>query len=134
MLFIYSNMKHFFSIVFALLGSLFLSCRSSQVQNLDPAHFSEELHKSKVQLLDVRTESEYLEGHIAGALLLDVKRSDFVDLAKKQLKPNCPVAVYCRSGKRSAMAASLLARAGFKVMNLDGGILRWLDEKYPVTK
>ena len=45
--------------------------------------------------------------------------------ARKILKKNKPVAVYCRSGRRSADAAQLLAEEGYKVIDLDGGIIEW---------
>ena len=53
--------------------------------------------------------------------------SDFLDKALAVLDPARPVAVYCRSGRRSARAASLLADKGFSVTNLDGGVLAWQD-------
>ena len=43
-------------------------------------------------------------------------------------------AVYCRSGKRSAMAASLLSKEGFKVTNLLGGIIAWNEAKKKTVK
>lgn len=80
-----------------------------------------------VQLLDVRGQDEFAEGHIAGAVLVDVNDSDFVNNAVAQLDASRPVAVYCRSGRRSARAASLLAEKGYRVTNLAGGVLAWQD-------
>lgn len=80
-----------------------------------------------VQLLDVRTPEEYAEGHIAGAILVDVNDTAFVDKAIAVLDPNRRVAVYCRSGRRSARAASLLAGCGLGVTNLAGGVIAWQD-------
>lgn len=80
-----------------------------------------------VQLLDVRTQEEFDEGHIAGALLVDVNDSAFVEKAIAVLDVNRPVAVYCRSGRRSARAASLLTENHFKVTNLNGGVMAWQD-------
>ncbi|MDE5976124.1 MAG: rhodanese-like domain-containing protein, partial [Muribaculaceae bacterium] len=51
-----------------------------------------------------------------------------------RLDKSKPVAVYCRSGKRSADAANLLSSEGFKVTNLLGGILAWEDDKKPIEK
>jgi rhodanese-related sulfurtransferase len=97
----------------------FITVGVEEFQNLiaDPA----------VQLLDVREQDEYDNGHIAGAKLVDVNGSDFLDKALAVLDPARPVAVYCRSGRRSARAASLLADKGFSVTNLDGGVLAWQD-------
>ena len=80
-----------------------------------------------VQLLDVRTQEEFDEGHIAGALLVDVNDSAFVEKAIAVLDVQRPVAVYCRSGRRSARAASLLTENHFKVTNLNGGVMAWQD-------
>ena len=80
-----------------------------------------------VQLLDVRTQEEFGEGHIAGAMLVDVNDSAFVEKAIAVLDVNRPVAVYCRSGRRSARAASLLTENHFKVTNLNGGVMAWQD-------
>ena len=85
-----------------------------------------------VQLLDVRTAEEYAQGHIAGAKLIDVKDSTFISQAISQLSKELPVAVYCRSGRRSANAARQLVKAGFEVVNLGGGILAWEEASRPI--
>ena len=87
-----------------------------------------------VQLVDVRTKSEYDEGHISGALLIDTDSYNFQDKATAQLSKEKPVAVYCRSGRRSASAASKLVKLGYEVINLDGGILAWERAKMPIAK
>ena len=87
-----------------------------------------------VQLLDVRTRDEFDEGHIAGATLVDVNDSTFVQQAMAVLDKQRPVAVYCRSGRRSARAANLLAEQGFRVTNLAGGILAWQDAGKELVK
>lgn len=87
-----------------------------------------------VQLLDVRTRDEFDEGHIAGATLVDVNDSTFVQQAMAVLDKQRPVAVYCRSGRRSARAANLLAEQGCRVTNLAGGILAWQDAGKELVK
>ena len=128
-------MKKFFSFLLAMVGlNMPTACHHQSFQSIGVDEFAEQLNQPKVQLLDVRTAKEFDEGHISGASLLDVKSSDFISRAKNLLDPSQPVAVYCRSGKRSAMAAEKLADAGFKVINLKGGILAWLDAKKPTVK
>ena len=78
-----------------------------------------------VQLLDVRSQQEYDEGHLPGAYIIDVNDSTFLRQVEGQLTKDKPVAVYCRSGRRSASAARKLVKAGYQVINLDGGILAW---------
>ena len=87
-----------------------------------------------VQLLDVRTQEEFDDGHISGARLVDVNDSAFVEKALGVLDPQRRVAVYCRSGRRSAHAASLLASQGLAVTNLNGGVIAWQDQGKTLVK
>mgnify|MGYP001442292608 CR=1 FL=1 len=73
-------------------------------------------------LLDVRTPAEYALQAIDGSHLIPVQ-----ELAHRvaELPRNKEIVAYCRVGNRSAFAAAFLARQGYKVKNLDGGILAW---------
>ena len=95
--------------------------------NMGVDEFQNFIADANVQLLDVRTPDEFSEGHIAGSWLVDVNDSTFVEQAEALLDKQRPVAVYCRSGRRSARAASLLANKGYSVTNLDGGVMAWQD-------
>jgi rhodanese-related sulfurtransferase len=86
------------------------------------------------QLLDVRTKEEWDEGHLKGATLVTVTEDGFIDKAKAALDLKKPVVVYCRSGKRSAIAAEKLRTAGFTVYDLEGGIAAWKAAEKPVEK
>ncbi len=86
------------------------------------------------QLLDVRTKEEWDEGHLSGAKLVTVTEDGFLEKAKAALDPKKEVVVYCRSGRRSAMAAEQLRAAGFTVHDLDGGITAWKAAGKPVVK
>ena len=96
--------------------------------------FQELIADANVQLLDVRTRDEFDEGHIAGAMLADVNESNFVEQAMSMLDKQRPVAVYCRSGRRSARAASLLTEQGYTVTNLGGGVMAWQDAGKTLVK
>ncbi len=89
----------------------------------DVTEFEKIIHREGVQLVDARTSEEYRQGNIAGALLIDVRSQDFVQMAKAKLKPGQPVAIYCRSGVRSMQAANILVENGLakKIYNLKGG-------------
>lgn len=87
---------------------------------------------SNVVVLDVRTAAEFAEGHIQGAILIDQGQSDFMEKAKATLPAGKTIAVYCRSGRRSANAAGRLADAGYKCVNLKGGIIAWKKANMPV--
>lgn len=109
---------------------VYTSCatRNNGFKTVSADEFSKLINSSKdIQLLDVRSQQEYDEGHIAGAKLIDVNDSTFIDKALTQLNKQKTVAVYCRSGRRSAKAANAMVKAGFKVINLDGGIIAWQD-------
>ena len=125
-------MKKILTILLAAIG-LNTAC-SQNFDNTDVKEFAELISDSSVIILDVRTADEYAEGHIRGAILIDQNKSDFVELVKAKLPTEKNIAVYCRSGRRSANAASLLAKEGYKLVNLKGGILAWIKENQPVTK
>jgi len=84
-----------------------------------------------VQVVDVRRRLEWEEGHIAGALLQPL---DSLHALAGELDRARPVAVHCKSGYRSAIAASLLQRAGFpQVYNVTGGFDAWKSNGLPVA-
>ena len=85
-----------------------------------------------VVVLDVRTPLEYNEAHIPHAINIDVKEESFKTKALELLPKDKTIAVYCRSGRRSADAAGILAGEGYQMVNLDGGILAWLKAQKPI--
>ena len=102
--------------------------------NVGVDEFQSLIANPAVQLLDVRSQEEFDDGHIAGATLVDVNDTAFVEKAMAVLDAQRQVAVYCRSGRRSARAASLLAAQGLKVTNLDGGVIAWQDSGRTLVK
>ena len=85
-------------------------------------------------MLDVRTKEEWNEGHLKGAKLVTVTEAGFLDKAKAALDPKKAVVVYCRSGRRSAIAAEQLRAAGFMVYDMQGGITAWMAAGKPIDK
>ena len=102
-------------------------------ENVEVAAFAELIADSNVVILDVRKADEFAEGHIKGAILIDQFQSDFVEQAQAKLPKGKTIAVYCRSGRRSANTAGKLADIGYKCVNLKGGILAWKKADMPVT-
>lgn len=97
----------------------------SIVKVLKPSEFKDGIMNEDVQLVDVRTPSEYDEGHIEDATLIDYQSEDFKDRIQ-QLDKSKPVYIYCRSGGRSGMASEIMSELGFiEVYDLEGGILAW---------
>ena len=127
------KMKKIFACFMAILG-LNAACAQASYENTDVKGFAELMNDSNVVVLDVRTADEFAEGHLEGAINIDQAQSDFIEKAKEALPTDRTIAVYCRSGRRSASAAGRLAAEGFKTVNLKGGILAWKEAGMPVQK
>lgn len=99
---------------------------------LPPEELAERIRQGNVRLIDVRTAEEVAEGTIPGAEHIPL---DSFDPAALDLSDGREVVLYCRSGRRSAMAGEKLATAtGKPVMHLDGGILAWEAAAQPIAK
>ena len=108
-----------------------MSGQSATVNTITPEQAKEMMDNSPdCVILDVRTVEEYDEGHIAGAVLLP----DFeIATRAQEVLPDkdAVILVYCRSGRRSALAAAELARMGYTQIHDFGGIIDW---PYDTTK
>ncbi|MBO3725190.1 rhodanese-like domain-containing protein [Actinomyces bowdenii] len=74
-----------------------------------------------VSLIDVRTPEEYAEGHLEGAINIDIAAEDFTSRIQG-LDPGASYQVYCRSGSRSARAVAAMREAGLTQVTDLGGI------------
>jgi rhodanese-related sulfurtransferase len=98
-----------------------------QAAALDAADFAAALKRPGTTILDVRTPSEFAEGHLPGAVNMDVESPDFGAQAAA-LDPAGTYAIYCRSGNRSGVAVTYLVGQGFtSIYHLGGGIQEWQD-------
>jgi rhodanese-related sulfurtransferase len=91
-----------FFVCIALWG--LIACGSSSKNdfpNLSPDEFERLIQDENVQRVDVRTVAEYSEGHIPGSININVLDEQFAAYADELLDKNEPVAVYCKSGRRS---------------------------------
>ena len=125
-------MRKILTCLLATLG-LTTACGQANYENVDVNGFAELVADSNVVVLDVRTASEFAEGHIEGAINLDQAQSDFMEKAQAALPVEKKIAIYCRSGRRSANAAGRLADVGYKCVNLKGGIIAWKEADKPVA-
>ncbi|MBM6959334.1 rhodanese-like domain-containing protein [Bacteroides caecigallinarum] len=117
----------FFVCVF-LFGLMACSSKpKDKFTNLSADEFEKLIENDDVQRLDVRTVAEYSEGHIPGSININIFDDKFSAAADEILDKSRPVAVYCKSGRRSRNAARLLVKKGYTVYNLDKGILNWID-------
>lgn len=87
--------------------------------------------ENDLQVLDVRSPDEWKNGHIPGAKHIFLPE---VEKKSKELSKEKPVAVYCNSGYRASLAASILNSQGFDVHNVPGSWQAWLSAKYAVEK
>ena len=81
-------------------------------------------------IIDARTQEEYDQGHIPGAIL--IPEYEIADRAEKELPDkNQLILVYCRSGRRSKIAAEELVKLGYTNIKEFGGIIDW---EYEIEK
>ena len=113
--------------VLVLVGAYVYSQRRSATafKSVGNAAFAEIIADTTVQLVDVRTEAEFAAGHIPGAVNIDVRGENFDHQAQTTLDKSRPVAVYCRSGARSKVAARALAAKGYRIFELNKGFMNW---------
>ncbi|MGD1980905.1 MAG: rhodanese-like domain-containing protein [Flavobacteriaceae bacterium] len=114
-------MKHLFALLV-----LFVACAQEkpQIQLVEKETF-QELMTQEVQLIDVRTPSEYEGGYIGTARNINYNATDFAEQVSK-LDRDKPVLVYCAVGGRSARAAKVFESLGFKtIYDLKGGYNAW---------
>ncbi|MBB3109482.1 rhodanese-related sulfurtransferase [Paenibacillus phyllosphaerae] len=79
-----------------------------------------------INLIDVREIDEWQSGHIAQAKLIPL--SEFTDRMHEIDTDNSPIYVICRSGGRSGKVCDYLAPQGYKVVNVQGGMLSWAGD------
>jgi rhodanese-related sulfurtransferase len=101
------------------------SIGTKNYENLRGPEFKEKYNQSKsAVLVDVRTPGEFRSGTVRGARNIDFMSPNFgsqiatLDKSKEYF-------LLCRSGSRSGQACNLMAKEGFKVYNLAGGIGEW---------
>jgi phage shock protein E len=88
--------------------------------------------KAGLVILDVRTVTEFNDGHIGGAINIPVEE---LSSRLSELNKNDELLVYCRTGNRSATAVSILEDAGFtKIYHMHEGISVWIQQGYPVVQ
>ena len=113
--------------VLGISALLLTGCGSSSgsVTNQGATDFAKTTSDSSVVVLDVRTPGEFMVGHIANAINIDVEGMQFNADVSKLVKSKT-YAVYCHSGRRSGIATAEMSKLGFKTLfNLEGGIGAW---------
>ncbi len=88
-----------------------------QAERVDFADFSPDQARAEGTILDVRSASEFAEGHLEGALSIPYTR---LRLRLSELPRERTLFVHCGTGKRAALAASFLRAEGFRAVHVDG--------------
>ena len=111
----------------------FFTCSSKQIQCLNVDEFEQQLIATKCdQLIDVCTQKEFEKCHIPGAKNIDFRSPGFRREIEKLDKAK-PVLVYCLSGVRSKLTASICKKVGFEsIYELDKGLRAWTEAGKPV--
>ena len=101
------------------------------ILQITPQTLEQQLRSGELQVLDVRREPEWDGGHIEGATWWPL---DNFRVSPPEIDHTIPLAVHCKGGYRSMIAASLLQRAGFRtVINVSGGFDAWQQAQLPVV-
>ena len=101
--------------------------------NLTPAQYQQQFADTASQhlLLDVRTPEEFADGHIPGAINISVQTlSDRLN----EVPQDRPIVIYCRSGNRSAQAATILSNAGYSNIYDMGSLGAWTAAGLPTVQ
>lgn len=100
-----------------------LTSEKDEVTRIDVETLQNKLENEEITLLDVREVSEYEGGHIEGAVNAPLSSLDTNQLSYPKDEP---IYVICRSGNRSAQAASQLQDAGYtEIYDVSGGMMAW---------
>ena len=127
-------MKRFIAFILSVLTSLVvMSCNKVPEQDIAYERINAEEAKaimdreSNYIIIDARTQSEYDEGHIPDAIL--IPEYEIANKACEFLKDKDQlILVYCRSGRRSKIAAQALVDLGYTNVKEFGGIIDWKYE------
>lgn len=122
-----------FSVLCVTLSTSVLA--DTEVIDVTPQQVEELLDSKEVPIvIDARTPEEYAEGHIKGAIVIDVTAKDFKEKLGKMDKSKVYI-VHCLSGARGRKAVKVFEKLGFKkVYHMNGGMMAWEDSGNPVDK
>ena len=119
-------------ILFLLTAMLLVGCGEANQNNQEAVYMNITAQEAKqimdseegYIILDTRTQEEYDEGHIPGAIV--IPHDEITDRAEEELPDKDQLLlVYCRSGRRSKIAAEALVELGYTNIKEFGGIIDW---------
>jgi phage shock protein E len=120
------------------LSVLVTACSSDtttqSIELVSPAEAAEVIADDPTGLvvLDIRTPEEFNEARLADAIMVDFYADDFA-AQLDTLDKDVPYVLYCNSGNRSSDAVKTMKDLGFvEVYEIDGGIVNWYDQGFPI--
>ncbi len=103
-----------------------------QLRTVDAKTLYQSIQQEHLPVIDVRGANEYALGHVKGAINIPL---GYLEKQAHKLPPLQEFVLYCQSGSRSAIAASILANRGFnQQINMAGGYVAWEQAGFPVEK
>ena len=126
--YLFNMRKLLLSMLSILFGFASGNAQNQNFRTLDVSDFETAIANDDIVRLDVRTAEEYAEGHISGAINIDVLKDDFLKRAS-ELPKDKDIALYCRSGNRSKKAAKMLSDNGYRVIELGNGYNGWVKAR-----
>ena len=121
-----------FIVLWALDGCAQNSTSNSKATTIPALAFQTAIQKQGIQVLDVRTASEFNSGHLKSAFQANWNDPKEFENRTQHLDKNQTVYVYCQAGGRSAAAQAFLIEKGFTVVNLEGGMSNWKMNNLPI--
>ena len=124
----------FIALIVVLIISSFTVIEAQNKIEVNSKKVSKMIRKDKkLIVLDVRTADEFKEGHINGAINIDIRQPDALEKIDK-LDRNAKYIVHCRTNHRSKTASDHMVKSGFKtVYQMMDGITGWIQNKLPVV-
>lgn len=129
-------MKKTYSVASVLLFLISITIQAqSGINSVNSTEVASLIQKNKkLVILDVRTPSEYAQGHLANSINIDVNQPDVKDRLEK-LDKNASYLVYCRTKNRSGVVANYMIQNGFtSVYQMMDGITGWNMNNLPVER
>ena len=126
------KINYIISLIILVLFTIFAQ---AAVKSIKPQEVLKLLQNKQAPLiLDVRSEQEFIDGHIEGAVNISydllIEKNEALTAYKER-----DIIVYCRSGRRTQIAYKILQEQGFtKLIDLNGHLILWNKRNYPLIK
>jgi len=112
---------------------------TQKIVRLSAFEFNSRLKNAKengenLVLLDIRTNPEFIQGHLSDAIMIDFYSPGFIENLKK-LDRSKTYLIYCRTGNRTGQTLQVMQKLDFKeVYDLKNGIKSWINAGYTIEK